>query len=228
MWVLAIAAALLAWSSVHYCCDTTPDQISDYACFLGGLTFLYYHLSLRKTVRTLEYVALLVLLCYAIWRFSMPELLVLFVVGALAFWYYNPYIRENWRLRKFPWLKSLVIALVWSVMTMVFPMYLQYKTLDTQLWLLGLERLLFIFVASLQSDVIDLEADHREGIRTLPMILGRRGTNLVSILLLFTLLVLQGYLAISFYISSSLVFAQVITYFLFLDYVLWSKKRQKL
>ena len=112
--------------------------------------------------------------------------------------------------------------------TLVLPMYLQFQTIDAQLILLGMERFLFIFIASLQSDVVDLEVDQQQGTRTLPMILGRRWTKMVSIFLLSMLLLLQSYFAFEFLISLELVFAQVITYFMFLGYLLLAKNRQKI
>jgi 4-hydroxybenzoate polyprenyltransferase len=112
--------------------------------------------------------------------------------------------------------------------TLVLPMYLQFQTIDAQLILLGMERFLFIFVASLQSDVVDLEVDQQQGTRTLPMILGRRWTRMVSIFLLGILLLLQSYFAFEFLISLELVFAQVITYLIFLTYMLLAKNRQKI
>ncbi len=213
---------------MHYCCDAAFDQFTVYPVYIGVLTFCYYQLAQRISVQWKDYLLLLLLIGYGFWAFPLNHFVSLFILGALALWYHSPVVPHYWRLRKFPLLKSCLIAGIWSMTTLVLPMYLQFQTVDAQLILLGMERFLFIFVASLQSDVVDLEVDQQQGTRTLPMILGSRWTRMVSIFLLGILLLLQSYFAFEFLISLELVFAQVITYLIFLTYMLLAKNRQKI
>lgn len=89
---------------------------------------------------------------------------------------------QTLRLKDVPGLKIFLIALVWASVTVVLP------ALDAgvdplgadALWVL-VERLIFVFAIALPFDVRDLERDRKEGIRTLPMMIGAGATRWLAI-----------------------------------------------
>lgn len=91
-------------------------------------------------------------------------------------------------LRDIGLLKTVFVAVVWSVTTVVIPLG-EINLHDSALLFLLLRRFLFVLALTICFEIKDTEADSRDGIKTLPMYLGVGGTKLLA---QFILLVLAG------------------------------------
>ncbi|MCB0608095.1 MAG: hypothetical protein H6562_06410 [Lewinellaceae bacterium] len=99
--------------------------------------------------------------------------------GLLGGGYVIPIFKGK-RLRDFNDIKIFLIAVVWTAFTVLAPAVELHRHLEAGIWLMALERFLFIFAITLPFDLRDLPVDTLTGVRTLPRLLGRRRTVWVS------------------------------------------------
>ncbi|SIT88148.1 UbiA family prenyltransferase [Pontibacter indicus] len=146
--------------------------------------------------RELAVLALLSLLGAAILFFLYGLRLNLWFVLALALisvGYTVPLSRKRLKpFRSVPLLKVFLIALVWSAVTVLFPLIDAAAALDNSMLLIWLRRFLFILALALLFDIRDYTYDRRTRTLTFPGLLGEKYTRLLSLalLLLYLLLVL--------------------------------------
>lgn len=127
--------------------------------------------------------------------FTRKEIMKVLAPMALVTLFYSMPVsgRKNRlrRLRDIPYLKIILIAAVWSGATVLLPAFQANKvTACPNVSMLLAERFLFIFAITLPFDVRDLEADKRQGLKTIPMLTGEKmilrisyGTLLTSLLI---------------------------------------------
>lgn len=100
---------------------------------------------------------------------------------ALAVLYSVPVVpgRPRWRpLRDVPLAKGLLIAAVWTGVTVALPARLGLPPVDTAaLVVLLARRFLFVFALTLVFDLRDVEKDRAAGTPTIPLVLGARHTR---------------------------------------------------
>jgi 4-hydroxybenzoate polyprenyltransferase len=90
-------------------------------------------------------------------------------------------------LRKIPFLKNFLIAVVWSAATVLLPVFqLNEKFSFNEVFLIFLERFFFIFALSIPFDIRDIEADKRSGLKTVPILLNTQKALNISYLSLGT------------------------------------------
>ena len=83
--------------------------------------------------------------------------------------------RKGLRFKELPGLKTLAIATVWAVATVVLPAIEAGVSLqDGSVAVVFVERLIFVFAITLPFDVRDLSRDREAGIRTLAVLFGAR------------------------------------------------------
>ena len=124
------------------------------------------------------------------------------LAGLLVGAYYAPlFQRGPFGLRMFGVTKNLVIGVVWALVTALLPVTLAGATAWTSadLWLLLIERTLFIYLLMLPFDVEDVDRDAEEGVRTIPRRQGLTFTRwligvLLAALAALQLIHYQGYL----------------------------------
>ncbi len=112
--------------------------------------------------------------------------------GILSFLYASPFIRlgkNSFSLRKFWFLKSIIVAVVWVLSTAVLPMLENNISLSNS-WMFLLEKFLFILGITIPYDIKDLKADEYDGIKTLAIKFGVKRTKLISNFILIVGLVL--------------------------------------
>jgi 4-hydroxybenzoate polyprenyltransferase len=102
----------------------------------------------------------------------------------LALLYITPVFGNGRRLRDLPYIKILVIALVWSWTTFYVPMMSEsnFNYLDGGLMF---ERFIFLLAITLPFDVRDMEVDSAQGQKTLATLWGISNTKRVAQILLF-------------------------------------------
>ncbi len=91
------------------------------------------------------------------------------------------------KLRHAGLLKTVFVAVVWSVTTVVIPLG-EVNLHNSALLFLLLRRFLFVLALTICFEIKDMEADSRDGIKTLPMYWGVGGTKLLAQLILLVLM----------------------------------------
>lgn len=149
-----------------------------------------------------------------IWRVMVP-------VIALTFFYVTPFTSRKGRgigLRAVPFLKAVLIAVIWSVVAVAVPLQLDPVGFSP-LTVLGLTcmRVPLILALAILFDIRDQPTDD-PALRTVPLVVGVKGAKVVALLLLacsaaFEVLFLRnlGYTLASFTVLAGYAFAAVLT-----------------
>lgn len=151
---------------------------------------LLAYVAQRKSVQVLLVIGLIGLAASTLFQ-RFEVLLALVPLGALSFWYTMPL--GIFRLKDIPYIKTFIVAGVWTVVTAWLPVYRPETALG---WPLGVHlftRFLFMSAITLPFDYRDRERDRTAGIKTLPQLLGTTGTKALSIGLLVLFAILHGF-----------------------------------
>ncbi len=204
---IALAATALCWQSTYLNSGDTALHAAHYFVFWAtlGVYTLHRLLSFQRSggqpggrryrvVVRYPKESLLIgcgsLLLALVFGCFLPLVQFWPVVFAVPFTYFYliPLYPGGPRLRDFPYLKVLWVALAWCLMTQVFP------TLPHHLSLESLLRFGFTLSIALLFDTRDVDLDRRQGVRTLaadhPLVNSRLALGL---LMLCALLSLWGY-----------------------------------
>jgi len=95
------------------------------------------------------------------------------------------------RIREFFFIKVIVIASVWSLVTVFFPVMGEHYS-SASLWLLFSERLLFIFAITIPFEIRDLEQEKKWGNTTLPVVLGSEKSKTLGYILVVLFALISG------------------------------------
>ena len=126
-------------------------------------------------------------------------LLTLAPIAVLTLFYSVPVFKTKkniFRLREIPCLKIFLISFVWSASTIFLPVIQSAATHDIEnIMLMLAERFLFVFAITIPFDIRDMKADARQGLKTIPLLIGKTSALIVAniVLLFFVLLCLQHY-----------------------------------
>jgi 4-hydroxybenzoate polyprenyltransferase len=101
----------------------------------------------------------------------------------VTIFYVLPLFPGKKRLRDFPFIKILLIAVIWTYVTALLPLF-EEATMWTYKALYSIDRFLFIFAITLPFDIRDLELDRTHGTRTIPLAIGTFRSKLLAILML--------------------------------------------
>ena len=133
---------------------------------------------------------------------------VFLVSGFIALLYSLPV--KGWpagfSLRKLPFFKTFILALVWSSITVFIPAVQIAFEPGYEIVKIFTGRFVFIFSLALLFDIRDTEADQSAGIKTIPVVFGETLTRRLAVILLFLFplcsLVLSGFSG-KYYLSAS-------------------------
>ena len=137
-----------------------------------------------------------------LWAVVLADKKVLISLAPIALvtiFYSFPIFKTNkniFRLREIPFLKIFLITLVWSLSTILLPIIKSGITYDkVHIMSMLLERFLFVFAITIPFDIRDLQADIKQGLKTIPAFIGQKRALMISnfLLLLFTILCLLHY-----------------------------------
>ncbi len=127
--------------------------------------------------------------------------LILIPVGVLGLGYSLPFIptKSGWkRLRDLSWLKALWIAIAYGWLTTFIPVVYQTdinNMLNPDVLLVFARSCLFVFVLVIPFDIRDMQHDTKNGIKSLPVLVGVNNAIKIAlgILAVFFLLVILQY-----------------------------------
>src|SRR4051812_19388570 len=97
----------------------------------------------------------------------------------LGYWYSTPLRVAGipWRLKNVPLVKNVAAVVIWILPTVVFPLVAYANRFPPGALLLRFA--LFSFYFELLADLIDLKGDTEAGVKTLPVVLGTKGSLVV-------------------------------------------------
>ncbi len=127
------------------------------------------------------------------------KLTIIFTSTIAFFYVLIPRLLPN-GFRAIPFLKAGFVALSWALVMVLLPYFSAESKFQTNVLLHVAEMFLFIYSITQPFDIRDLEVDKKTNIKTLPMIIGNKNSNLLC---LFTLLLS---LVISFFIYEKVYF----------------------
>jgi 4-hydroxybenzoate polyprenyltransferase len=100
-----------------------------------------------------------------------------------------PFTNPKKKLRDFGLLKTLFVAIVWSVSTVIVPLGDVAVDRDMMLFLL-VRRFLFVLALTIPFEIKDIAGDTRDNLKTLPLTIGVANTKLVAQGILFGLMMI--------------------------------------
>lgn len=190
---LGLTAVLMMMETIVLSNDNIHDPLQFLFVFLS--TIVVYQIALsgiavpvvpnwiskNKTWRILMVILFCILMWIALITFNVIEVIFLLSIFLSCLAYFTTV--GNWKgLRSLPVLKSVVLALVWSLVTVVFPLMSTWNT-GAHLPLL-LQRFLFMLSICIIYNLRDVEMDQAQGITTIASLAGERKTKLISIIIL--------------------------------------------
>jgi len=117
--------------------------------------------------------------------------LSLIIPGIISLGYVIPFLKGKKRLRDFNHIKIFLIAIVWSWVTVFLPALEIEATNSLSVWLMILERALFIFAITLPFDIRDLKVDSHSEVQTIPAVIGIEKTKTLGTASLFLAFILS-------------------------------------
>jgi 4-hydroxybenzoate polyprenyltransferase len=116
----------------------------------------------------------------------LNDIIFLLPLGILSVLYSFPLVKYHGEyvfLKHIPGIKTLLIAFVWSTVTVLMPFYRKYGLgeLNFSSSMILIERFLLISFVCFQFDIRDIHIDKKLRIKSLPGILGVRTADYISI-----------------------------------------------
>lgn len=127
---------------------------------------------------------------YTLFFISLKALMLLAPFGFFTIFYSFPFFKKP--LRTVPFAKIFLIALSWAGTTVLFPLSNHDIPITENVFLIFLQRFLFIICITLPFDIRDLDYDSKN-LQTIPQIIGIRNTKILASLLIFIMVLLNHY-----------------------------------
>jgi 4-hydroxybenzoate polyprenyltransferase len=133
-------------------------------------------------------------------------LLLLLFMSLLTLFYCFPFNSVNKNLRKTPGLKIFIVATVWSLLIVVFPIINFTDKLDVSFLIFFVQVLIFVIVTIFPFEIRDLNSDCKQ-LRTIPQIIGVKNTKVLALCLLIIFMLLD---CIQYVILNSINFKSIL------------------
>lgn len=174
------------------------DKISPYFVFLAttiSYNFIRFYnfneinpeiaLWMRSNKRKLILLNLIcsIALLELIFKLKFEAYMLLIPLVFTTFFYSVPFSHQKKNLRSIASLKLFLIAITWAGITVLFPLKNNGIPFSNDIWLVFLQRFLFIMAITLPFDIRDVDIDKPE-IKTLPQTLGVESSKLVGTIIL--------------------------------------------
>ena len=170
--------------------------------FIKYFEIVFFHTKKHSTNLKLIYFLTVIstLICVMITTKLTGEMLVLlFLMSLLTLFYCFPFNSVNKNLRKTPGLKIFIVATVWSLLIVVFPIINFTEKLDISFLIFFVQVLIFVIATIFPFEIRDLNSDCKQ-LRTIPQIMGVKNTKVLGfcLLLIFMILDYIQYLILNF------------------------------
>ena len=183
-------------------------------CFTGYNFIKYFEIVFFKTQKyssSLKLICFLTvistLICMIITtKLTGGMLLLLLFMSLLTLFYCFPFNSVNKNLRKTPGLKIFIVATVWSLLIVVFPIINFTDKLDVSFLIFFVQVLIFVIVTIFPFEIRDLNSDCKQ-LRTIPQIIGVKNTKVLALCLLIIFMLLD---CIQYVILNSINFKSIL------------------
>lgn len=143
----------------------------------------------RKTLKLIYLLTIvsLIICLLLIPKFSILELIIIFIVFSFTVLYIlptNSINREKKNLRNIPGLKIFIVSTVWSLLIVLLPIIDSYDKTDVIIFIYFMQIFIYVFVAILPFDIRDLNLDIKI-LNTVPQNIGIQSTRNLGFVLLF-------------------------------------------
>lgn len=166
--------------------------------FVKYFGFVKFHhrqfASFLKWIQVVSVIAF-VAMCYYALRLNKAALVIIIFIGAVTFFYAIPLIPKRFlldeqrNLRQISGLKIYVIAMVWTLTTVLFPLVNDGIEINALVLLTVLQRAIYVVVLMLPFEIRDLKYDSLK-LATVPQKIGTTNTKIFgSVLLLVFVLI---------------------------------------
>lgn len=193
---VALAAYALAWVTLKEF-NLNYDEATLYVVFWGTITgynfVKYYGITkwyFRRLTTYLKIIQVFFVICflllfYYVVQLNTDSLLILAVSGSVTFLYAIPLLSKYSKLenlRQINGLKIYIIALVWTCVTVMLPLVNANCNLDYNVFIVAVQRFIYIIVLMIPFEIRDLELDNSQ-LGTLPQKIGSKVAKLLGIVL---------------------------------------------
>lgn len=120
-------------------------------------------------------------------QLDSPLRITVLPVAFLSLGYALPVLPGGRRLRDLPYLKVFLVAGCWAVVTVVLPAMEYHILYNIPMWLMAIERMLYIFAFAIAFDIRDMEVDRQNEVHTLPARMGVEFSKMLSCSFLCTM-----------------------------------------
>lgn len=193
-----VALTLITYLSLNISIDRSLVAF----VFFGSITgynFVKYaevaglhHRSLTKSLRWIQIFSFFsfLLMCFFGFDLSREVLLTLAVLGSLTLFYAVPVFSRKRNLRSLRGLKIFIVAIVWSGVTVLLPLFQKGDMITWDVWMIFIQRFLFVVTITLPFEIRDVQFDS-EALGTIPQRIGKKRTQLLGALFLLFLLCIE-------------------------------------
>lgn len=151
----------------------------------------FHHRSLTNALKVIQVFSFLcfVLLCFYATKLPLKTLFYILIFGVITFLYAIPFIPKNLyidsqqNLRDISGVKVYIIAMVWVGVTVFIPLLNNAVSLTADIYIVAIQRFLFVVVLMLPFEIRDLKFDSLK-LATIPQKIGVRRTKLLGLVLL--------------------------------------------
>lgn len=170
--------------------------------------------SYTKALSFLSFIGMLV----GFYFIDKTFLYIIVIAALLSFLYASPFIKigeKGFNLRKYWFLKSIIVAFVWVLLTSVLPL-LEFNINNNKILLFSLEKFLFILGITIPYDIKDLKEDKYVKLNTFALKFGVKTTKTISNYILTIALILALFIHSAYYLQTIFIYLLAI----FLNYKL--------
>lgn len=175
----------------------------------------------------------IILLIYALLHLHLYTFMLLTIIGLLSLGYALPFLKHQGKkisLRQLMGAKVFLIALVWSLSVVGMPVmeYAYTSTIGllnwTKIFAWGLLQYIFVLAITLPFDIRDMKQDRYYNLQTIPVIIGKRNTQILGYCLITLHIILVFYFFSNDSLKKwSLLWTDLITLFLFYAFIFKQK-----
>ena len=156
-----------------------------------GSAAKYYFIVRSSYVKLIQFFSFI---CFALMVLAMSKmrveaLVLTAILSLVSILYIIPFMFDRKNLRSLFGIKIYVVALCWSGVTVLIPFVNHTTALSFDVWMVFIQRFLFVFTIILPFEVRDLQFDN-ENLGTIPQRIGIRNTKLLGAVVMVVFLLL--------------------------------------
>lgn len=191
----------------------------------------FHHRSLANWLKTIQVFSFICFLLLCFYAFNLKTKTLLWIAGfcLVTFFYAIPllpksiFLDEQHNLRSVSGLKIYVIALVWSGVTVLLPLLNNNFELNTDVFIITVQRFLLVIALILPFEIRDMNYDSIK-LSTIPQRIGIKTTKIIGVILLVVFYFLE-YLKDEVVVKHLIILLTITI--LTILFLLFSRKNQK-